>query len=220
MSTLPTTWFATTSRAGMWPSTSSGEPKCWQTGSPSRRRHRRSRLSGLATGLLKNWARLGGAPFLETPCWGSTEAPWRHWRRLVAQLRFRGSVNHRVCCGPVSAVDGCASVHLLGNGNVARLRGAPNRGTAGWDRPGALKNSWRRPVEQPRVGSPCRFLSKATLAWSSRPTAPTGRVDFGANRFLRLWARICRPPASGQVGLLGPNRFWYKSILVGFGTEQ
>jgi len=51
----------------------------------------------------------------------------------VAQRRFRGSDLRRRCCGPVSDMSGCATIHLRGAGNGARLRGAPTRGTARWD---------------------------------------------------------------------------------------
>jgi len=69
----------------------------------------------------------------------------------VAQPRFRGSDLRRRCCGPVSAVDGGATIQLRGAGNGARLRGAPTQGTAGRDRPGALRRHWGRPVAQPWV---------------------------------------------------------------------
>ena len=159
MSTSPTTWFATTGRAGMWPSTSSPAPICRRTGSPSRFRGRRSRLFGLPSGLVKIRVRLRGAPSLATPNWGSAETPWRQRRRPVAEPGFCGRDLRRRCCGPESAVDGCVTVHLLKAGNGARLHGAPTRGTAGWDRPGALRRHCGRPVGQPWVRGwrPCRF---------------------------------------------------------------
>jgi len=49
----------------------------------------------------------------------------------VAQPRFRGSDPRRHCCRPFSAVDGCATIHLRGAGNGARLRGAPTQGKDG-----------------------------------------------------------------------------------------
>jgi len=84
----------------------------------------------------------------------------------VAPPRFRGSDLRRRCCGPESAVDGCGTIHRRKAGIGARLRGAPTRGTAGWDRPRALRRHWGRPVVQPRVrgGRFCRFWRKSMLA--------------------------------------------------------
>ena len=63
-------------------------------------------------------------------------------------------------------MDGCGTIHWRKAGIRARLRGAPSRGTAGWDRPGALRRHWGRPVVQPRVrgGRFCRFWRKSILA--------------------------------------------------------
>jgi len=71
-------------------------------------------------------------------------------------------------------VDGCGTIHLRKAGNGARLRGAQTRGTAGWDRPGALRRHWGRPVVQPRVRG-CRFRRfwcKSILA------IPVGLLDL------------------------------------------
>jgi len=140
----------------------------------------------------------------------------------VAQPLIRGSDLRPHCGGPVSVVDSCASVHMLGDGNGPRLSGMPTRGTADWDLPEALRRNWGCLLEQLRVrgGRPCRFWCKSILAPSSRPSAPTDRVDFGESQFLWFWARICKPPASGQVGWSGPSRFWCTSILVGVGRSR
>jgi len=125
--------------------------ECRRTGSQSRCRRRLSRLLWLPSGTVKTWARLRVLPTLATPCWENAEAPWRHWKRPVAQPRFCGcSLLHR-CCGPVLAVVGFATVHLRGDGHGAQLRGASTRRTAGWDRPGALRRNSGRPVAQLQV---------------------------------------------------------------------
>jgi len=84
----------------------------------------------------------------------------------VAPPGFRGSDLRRRCCGPESAVDVCGTINLRKAGIGARLRGTPTRGTAGWDRPGALRRHWGRPVVQPRVrgGRFCRFWFKSNTA--------------------------------------------------------
>jgi len=71
-------------------------------------------------------------------------------------------------------VDGCGTIHLRNDGNGAQLRGAPTRGTAGWDRPGPLRRHWGRPVVQPRVcgGRFCRFWCQSILA------VPVGLLVF------------------------------------------
>jgi len=63
-------------------------------------------------------------------------------------------------------VDSCGTIHWRKAGNEARLRGTPTRGTASWDRSGALRRHWGRPVVQPRVrvGQFCRFWCKSILA--------------------------------------------------------
>jgi len=84
----------------------------------------------------------------------------------VAPPGFRASDVRRQCYGPESAVDGSGTIHWRKAGIGARLRGTPTRETAGWDRPGALRRHWGRPVVQPRVrgGRFCRFWHKSILA--------------------------------------------------------
>jgi len=141
----------------------------------------------------------------------------------VAQPRFRGSDLRQPCCGPLLSVDGCASVHFLGAGNGARLCGAPTQRTGGWDRPKALRRHWGRPVVQPRVfgGPPCRFWCESILARSSRPTAPTGRVDVGGSRFLAVLGPKLQVSSVGPSQLVGPEsnfepvdigRFWRGAV--------
>jgi len=97
----------------------------------------------------------------------------------VAPFRFRGSDLRRRCCGPESAEDGCGTIHWRKAGTETRLRGAPTRGTAGWDRPGALRRHRGRPVVQPRVrgGRFCRFRRESILA------VPVGLLVFASSRF-------------------------------------
>ena len=50
----------------------------------------------------------------------------------MAQPRIRGSDLRRPCCGPVPAVDGCATIHLLGAGNGALLPWGDGRLGPSW----------------------------------------------------------------------------------------